>query len=148
MTTFVLGVYTTILICIENRKVIEPRLLTGYLFGMEFQLKEFNKTKKEFDNIQSVLIQYSVKTDCVFSTHPISGMTVPISIFLVVIRKLYDYEDIGMGKVKGKIGPAELLSELRAVRNNLFPVAVPFSFHLPDSLLSTHIPQPFMAVDR
>ena len=52
-----------------------------------------------------------------------------------------------MGKAKER-GISGLLSEFRPRRNNFFPAAMPLSFYLPGSLLLTHMPQPFRAVDR
>ena len=82
-----------------------------------------------------------------FPTHPFSGVTVPVSGFLIVTRRLRDCVKSGMGKAKER-GISGLLSELRPHRDNLFPAAMPLSFYLPGSLLLTHMPQPFRAVYR
>lgn len=82
-----------------------------------------------------------------FPTHPFSGVTVPVSGFLIVTRRLRDCVKSRNGEGKGERHIRSAFGASATSRQPL-PAAMPLSFYLPGSLLLTHMPQPFRAVYR
>lgn len=137
------------------------------LIGMENLPEELlihlTRHKKEIGDTQSVLIQIVYHcSPAVWSNVAMSYRLVAVSANIsgakerdtinmkssdrwILLNVIVWNPEMGKAKERGISG---LLSEFRPRRNNFFPAAMPLSFYLPGSLLLTHMPQPFRAVDR